>query len=341
MLGGVVAGVAALAAVGANFAAIHPTDTSGRLWHQLGGWGTALVIWGIATAILQQKKSRLVVLLLIPLVLTDLWLFGYKFQQLKPISPAPFWRETVSMLHEMEQDVNGRILPWGISIFDQNGAGQVGLNSVFGYNALEVGALTALSNSVSDPRATSFDIFAADYVVANVGLDQFQEGPSGLVWLGERPGVKVYQRPSRLPVARLVYQSEVIPEQQAAIARLHQPDFSAATHAILAEDLGCPLGEPADGSATINSQRDGYWHITTTSEQPALLILSEAAYPGWRVVIDGEPVEWGEAYTAVRAVCVPAGTHEVEWRFRPMVFVWGSLLSLFGLACIVLAWRKL
>ncbi|HMT21978.1 MAG TPA: hypothetical protein PKE20_12170, partial [Promineifilum sp.] len=35
--------VAALAAAGAVFMSVHPTDTSGRLWHQIGGYSLALV----------------------------------------------------------------------------------------------------------------------------------------------------------------------------------------------------------------------------------------------------------------------------------------------------------
>ena len=340
LIGGLAAGLIALASVGASFAAVHPTDSSGRLWHQLGGWGTAVVIWGAAAAILQQRSRKWVPLLLLPLALADLWLFGYKLQQLNPISPAPFWQETADLLQESGLDQNGRILPWGVSIFEQNGAGQVGLNSIFGYNALEVGAISALTSSIPDPRASSFDILAADYVVANVGLEQYQEGEAGLMWVGERGGAKLYQRPGSLPVARLVSQVEVIPDQQAAISRLHQPDFEAEQSVIIAEAVGCEVSNTNQGEAVIEEQRDGYWRITTASETPAFLVLSESAYPGWQVTIDGEAAVWVEAYTAVRAVCVPAGVHEVIWQFQPAIFLWGGLLSLLAVLCIIFAIRQ-
>ena len=37
-------GLLALAATGTLFAAQHPSDTSGRLWHQLGGWAWATLL---------------------------------------------------------------------------------------------------------------------------------------------------------------------------------------------------------------------------------------------------------------------------------------------------------
>ena len=60
-----------------------------------------------------------------------------------------------------------------------------------------------------------------------------------------------------------------------------------------------------------------FWRIQTSSEVPVLLILSETDYPGWQVTIDGETAQGLTAYTAVRAVCVPAGEHVVEWTYRP------------------------
>ena len=38
---------AALAATGAVFMAVHPTETSGRLWHQIGGWSSAAAVVGV------------------------------------------------------------------------------------------------------------------------------------------------------------------------------------------------------------------------------------------------------------------------------------------------------
>ncbi len=339
--GGLVTGIATIAAVGADFAAIHPSDTSGRLWHQLGGWGTATIIWGIAATLLLQKPRRWVAAALILLAIADVWLFGYKFLTLSPTQPPAYWYDTVTLLQEKELDVNGRVLPWGISIFDQNGAGQVGLNSVFGYNALEVGSLTALTSSIPDPRASSFDVLAADYVIANVALEQYQSDPAALIEIGARGGARLYQRPNSLPQVRLVPRATYIPNQADAIHSLHQPDLDPRNTVIIADDLACNTDSEISGTANLIDQQDGYWHIQTNSESAAWLVVSEAAYPGWQVTIDGTPAEWTEAYTAVRAVCVPAGSHDIIWRFQPTIFIWGGLLTILALLVTTIAWRRL
>ena len=73
------------------------------------------------------------------------------------------------------------------------------------------------------------------------------------------------------------------------------------------------------------------------TEAPALHVLSENAFAGWQVTIDGQPAEALTAYTAIRAVCVPAGEHLVEWRFRPTLYLLGAGLSVLALILLVAA----
>ncbi len=109
----------ALAATGAVFAAQHPTDTSGRLWHQIGGWGIALLLVLVYGAILWQwfktgKTGWAVVLGLV--LLADLWLFGFKLVRLTDTAVDPMWTEAKTVLG----DEQTRVLPWGVFIFEQN-----------------------------------------------------------------------------------------------------------------------------------------------------------------------------------------------------------------------------
>lgn len=351
--GTAVAMLTSLAATGAVFAAQHPTETSGRLWHQLGGWGIALVgvvvsgwllVRYFAETNVSKKQWWLAGLTL--LLLADLWIFGFKLVQVGETAVDPLWTDAQQIIGETEL----RVLPWGISIFEQNGAAQVGLGSVFGYNALEVGANIAFASSVPDPRSTAYDILGAGTVVATAPLQGVADGERPLQLLGSTDRVWVYQRGRTLPLARLVTQAEIIPDAVQATARVHQPDFDPATTVILEDEPDCALtngemgGTPALSGAevaVITEKSNGYWQIQTSSPAPALLILSETAYPGWRVFVDGVEQEWQTAYTAVRATCVPAGEHTIEWRYQPRSYAIGGILSLLGLVLVGTAvWRK-
>ncbi len=172
-------------------------------------------------------------------------------------------------------------------------------------------------------------------MVAPAAQDQFTEGEHGLQLVEQTGNAWIYRRPNALPLARLVTSAEIIAETEQAIARVHQPDFAAATTAILAEAPPCDLADTAvSGTAAIETMQNGYWRIRTNSDTSALLILSETDYPGWQVTVDGQPAQNLTAYTAVRAVCVPAGEHLVEWTFRPTIYAVGGLITVVSLLLV-------
>ena len=77
--------------------------------------------------------------------------------------------------------------------------------------------------------------------------------------------------------------------------------------------------------------------LEVTSEGAANLVVASQVFPGWEATIDGEPTPIRPANLAMRAIAVPAGTHTVEFRYRPDSFRLGLLLALAGL--LVLAAR--
>ncbi len=75
--------------------------------------------------------------------------------------------------------------------------------------------------------------------------------------------------------------------------------------------------------------------ITVRAAGPGLLVLSEIAYPGWQVALDGDSLPLETAFGILRAVPLPEGKHQVTFVYRP----WSVYLGLaLGLAGLVLAW---
>ncbi len=337
-----IAAVTSLAATGTLFAAQHPSDTSGRLWHQLGGWGWALLMIVIGGVLLSRylgsnKSHRALGLGLIALVVADLFFFGFKLIGVEPAGAAPIWADARQIIGDTDE----RIVPWGLAdLFSHNDAAQVGYNSMFGYNTLQIQANQSFVDIVPDPRSTAYDIFGAGYVIAGGPIyEPFLEGENALQLIGNTDNVWVYRRARVMPIARIVYQAEVITNRAAAAQRVHDPDFDPALTAILAKQPPCELDQSSSspGSAQIVEQRPGYWLIDVQTESPGLLVLGETAYPGWKVMVDGKRAEVLTTYTVVKAVCVPAGDHQVEWKFDPLSYKLGFGLSIVTLGAVIFA----
>ncbi|HLN58758.1 MAG TPA: YfhO family protein [Thermoanaerobaculia bacterium] len=84
----------------------------------------------------------------------------------------------------------------------------------------------------------------------------------------------------------------------------------------IAEDL------PERVAADINSGTAG------------ILVLADLDYPGWKASVDGRPAPILSADGYLRAVALPAGSHRVVFRYRPVSFYAGAALSLLALGTL-------
>jgi uncharacterized membrane protein YfhO len=71
--------------------------------------------------------------------------------------------------------------------------------------------------------------------------------------------------------------------------------------------------------------------LNCKTAQGAFLYASEAFYPGWRAYVDGQRTEILRANLAFRAVKVPPGEHTILFRYVPISFYAGLVLTVIGL----------
>ncbi len=78
-----------------------------------------------------------------------------------------------------------------------------------------------------------------------------------------------------------------------------------------------------EGRVSVGSRRAGFWSLDVEAKRPDVLTAANPMFPGWTARLDGRTVALtakpGEAMT----VAVPAGTHRVEFLYRPASFRWG------------------
>jgi uncharacterized membrane protein YfhO len=64
-------------------------------------------------------------------------------------------------------------------------------------------------------------------------------------------------------------------------------------------------------------------------------VLSDSWYPGWRATVDGREARIERADLHFRAVYLEAGTHRVEFAYRPMSYLIGLGITGITLAAVV------
>ena len=79
--------------------------------------------------------------------------------------------------------------------------------------------------------------------------------------------------------------------------------------------------------ARIAEDRNERVAVDATSGTAGLLVLADLSFPGWSAEMDGHPAPILLANGAFRAVAMPAGTHRVVFRYRPVSFYAGAAVS--------------
>lgn len=107
--------------------------------------------------------------------------------------------------------------------------------------------------------------------------------------------------------------------------------------ALLEAPAGIDLGTSAtSGSAEVTRHEPNRVDVKTVSAAPAILVLSENQYPGWRAYLDGAAVETFRVDYNLRGVALPAGSHLVEFVYQPRSVLLGLVISLLVLALLLL-----
>ena len=182
-------------------------------------------------------------------------------------------------------------------------------------------------------KASFYSLLGVKYVLAPspVSIDM------PLVYDGE---VKVYENPSVLPRAFLVYQVEYASSYQQAQEALGLPDFDPLSRVVLEQEASFSPQE-GRGTARIREYQPNRVVIETQSETPGILVLTDVFYPGWTAQIDGKATRIYRANGLVRAVKVDKGDHKVVMSYLPRSFALGLAVALLaGVACLALMFRK-
>lgn len=145
-----------------------------------------------------------------------------------------------------------------------------------------------------------------------------------------------------------VDQLDFVPNADKEMAALHGMDTKR--EAVADERFRSALETQTLGQGTVELTQyaPNEMHYKVQSEAGGVVVFSEIYYPGWTATIDGNEAELGRVNYVLRALRVPAGTHEIKMEFRPAsvstttgiaYFAICGILGLF-LVAIVVAIRK-
>jgi hypothetical protein len=214
--------------------------------------------------------------------------------------------------------------------------------SVGGYHPAKLQAyeeyIRAMKFSMEQGRLDLASMMNARYIVSGVRLaDHPQLKP---VWVGRDYNGE----------ARAIYENSGVfsPAWIVGAYRVEKPDSELAImangevdlrHTVLLETKPSIEPQPGD-SATVTvvkpeTAKESAFHVTL--DRPGILVVSEVYYKDWRALVDGRPAEMLSANHVLRAVALPAGTHDVVFRYDASLVRKGATVSITTFALTLLA----
>lgn len=163
-------------------------------------------------------------------------------------------------------------------------------------------------------------------------------------------GQTVHLAPTALPPSRAwaVTSAKAAPDGDTALAVVTAAGFDPTQTVILEQNDVAGLTasafppEPPSASqsptyAQIVSDTPNDVKIAASLPHNGWVVLADTYYPGWNVYVDGQPAKLLHVDYTFRAVTVPAGFHQVEFRYEPSSFRIGLLITIISLSAFVLA----
>ncbi len=193
------------------------------------------------------------------------------------------------------------------------------------------GYLASLTSNLVDMDPNSMPsraIFGISHTVGRAPVEPDQQ----LVFSG-KAGVNVYRRSGNHPRVWTVH--TVLPVEpnglRRAMDRLTALQVGQAV-VVVGPAPTVPFPGPNCGEDRVRVRNDEPSRITVAARMgcTGVVVLGDTYYPGWQVTVDGKPAELLVAYGVARAVVVPAGEHEVTFRYQSRSLKWGAAMSLAG-----------
>ncbi|MBI5774651.1 MAG: hypothetical protein HZA89_13020 [Verrucomicrobia bacterium] len=191
---------------------------------------------------------------------------------------------------------------------------------------------TDYMNQQFDPAQRRFRVHAAFDFAPKAGLTAASRIEDLEVVPRTNGNFALIEFTGALPRAKLYSHWQTPTNDQAALQTLINPAFDPEKTVLVSAPLAPP--QPADaaqpaGEVKITQYKPTKLRLEAASAVPTVLLLNDRHSPDWKVWVDGKPDTVLRCNYIVRGVALPAGRHEIEFRFEPPVgALWVSVAAL-------------
>ncbi len=300
-----------------------------------------------------RLNPKIFLVLIFAITIFDLFRFGYRF--IPFVKNSWIFPQTGTIQYLTNQPKPFRIITTDRRIMHPNISSVYDIESIDGYDPLYLKSYAQLISALqaNDPRAklASFNrivtpqkidsplinLLNVQYVLS---FDEIKNPNFAKVY--QEGTTKVYQNLQVLPRAFFVNEVIKVGTQEEELVKMLDVNFDLSKKATSKEYSF--KAQTAPGKVEFIKYEDQFFSLATENSQGAPLVIANVFYPGWKAKLDGQTIAIEEVNYLFQSVLVPAGQHQLEFKFAPDSFYNGLYLSLGGLIVSVFMalsiWRR-
>lgn len=147
---------------------------------------------------------------------------------------------------------------------------------------------------------------------------------------------RVYSVAGALPRAMVVASQQTVRGGEAALTAATRPSFNPRVAVVTEHRLpGVPQNTGRSsrltGQARIVAYQPERVVVKAAMSHPGVLVLDDTYYPGWTATVDGHAAPVNQVDYVLRGVVLPPGSHTVTFRYQPLSWRIGWIISLLTL----------
>jgi len=261
------------------------------------------------------------------IVITDLYLFGAKFIKPHEFTTSPTKQNIVAQLNRNSSQ--GRVATMS-ELFKTNDGVLYRFPSILGYDPLILKRYLHYFQS-------SQNYHTNDYVINLSWINNPRAKLLKLLNVRQMVlGGQVTGLDNEIPYANIVNNAVIRPLEK-ILPFMRSDEFDPQRMVVFEPEYRSRLFPQSEskrfkGSCSILDYGNENIRISTSSNQPGYLVLSEIFYPGWHVSVDGKRVAMLCGNYLFRVIPLDKGEHEVRLYFISWPFRIGAFVSLLTLA---------
>ena len=282
--------------------------------------GLAVLLMGLFL----KKKVSSKVLVAALIILTGFDLIGVALRYLNTnnfVEPEDF--QSVFVPSQAEQQIlkdpthaNFRVFNETVDPFN-DATTSYDLNSVGGYHPAKLDLYNdIITRQLSKGNMQVFDMLNTKYFIVQdqqtgKPVAQLNPGAFGNCWLAK--GIKYVDNAD---------------QEMAALDNTDLKDTAVIENKFKAQIKTTPKYDSIGYIKLVQNLNDKI-DYRFSANSPQFAVFSEVYYPkGWNVYIDGDKTDYVKTNYVLRGMYIPAGNHEIEWRFEPTSFTTGRMISI-------------